>query len=368
MPDSMYGLSRGQIHQAIGQLTDNLVQIHDDSGEFFFGSEGFTPVNDKSWDSWNWTQGVGLYGLYRYFELTRDEKTLGIIRDWFDRRFAEGTVEKNVNSMAPLLTMIYLAEETGDKKYRPYIDQWLEWVMHDMTRTDEDGLQHTTVASPNRQQLWADTLMMTVMPLARGGKLLGRPEYINEARKQFLLHIRYLADKKTGLWYHGWNFKGHHNFAGAFWARGNCWATITITDFLELLNLPEGDYYREYLRTVLHAQIDALSNCQCESGLWHTVLNDAGTYEEASAAAGFAYGILKAVRRHYVDASYAQTGIRAIKAILANIGPDGTLAHVSVGTPVFNSAAEYNQVAVGPMPYGQSLAIMCLSECLRGFI
>jgi unsaturated rhamnogalacturonyl hydrolase len=144
--------------------------------------------------------------------LTRDEKTFAIIIDWYDRRFAEGSVEKDVNTMAPLLTMTYLYEETGDKKYLPYLDGWLEWVMQDMTWTDEGGIQHTTVVGPNRQQLWDDTLMMTVMPLARGGKLLNRPEYIAEAKKQFLLHIRYLSDKKTGLWFHGWNFEGRHNF------------------------------------------------------------------------------------------------------------------------------------------------------------
>lgn len=368
MPNNIYDLSRAQIDEAIHKLTDNLVNIRDDSGAFTFQSEGMIPVNDKSWESWNWTQGVGLYGLYRYYELTRDEKSLAILKGWYSRRFAEGSVDKNVNSMAPLLTMTYLYEETGDKQYLPYIDTWLEWVMHDMARTEEDGIQHTTILTPNRQQLWDDTLMMTVMPLARGGKLLGRPEYLAQAKKQFLLHIRYLSDKKTGLWFHGWNFEGRHNFGNTLWARGNCWATITLTDFLDLLDLPAGDYYREYLISVLKAQIDTLSRCQCESGLWNTVLDDKSTYEEASAAAGFAYGILKAVRRHYIDASYLSTGIKAIKAILNNIEPDGSLANVSVGTPVFESSALYNKVEIGPMPYGQSLAIMALAEFMRYFI
>lgn len=368
MPNTLYGLTRQQVTDAVGRLTRNLVEIHDDTDSFALRAEGAQPVNDKSWDSWSWPQGVGLYGLYQYYDLTRDKQTLAVIRDWFDRRFAEGTVDKNVNSMAPFQAMICLCEDSGDPRYLPYIDRWLDWVMHDMPRTENEGLQHMTVLTPNRQQLWADTLMMTVMPLARGGKLLGRPEYIEEARRQFLLHIRYLSDKKTGLWYHGWNFEGRHNFAGAFWARGNCWATITLADMLEFLNLPRGDSFGEYLRSVLGEQIEALSRCQAESGLWHTVLDAPSTYEEASATAGFAYGILKAVRHRYVSPDYRDTGIRAVQALLDNIAPDGTLQKVSVGTPVFDTAEEYNHIGIGPMPYGQSLAVMALSEFLRLYI
>lgn len=368
MPDTVDGLEKKRVLSAIQALTERLVHIRDENGDFTLHTKGHAPVNDKEWESWGWPQGVGLYGLSQYYRLTQDAATLDLIRRWFDRRFAQGMVDKNVNSMAPFQAMILLYEDTKDPRYLPYIDAWLEWVIHDMPRTEEGGLQHITVATPNRQQLWVDTLMMTVMPLARGGRLLRRPAYEEEARRQFLLHIRYLADKKTGLWYHGWTFEGRHNFAGAFWGRGNCWATITLADYLEFLGLPQGDAFGDYLRAVLRSQIDALCRCQASSGLWHTVLDDPATYEEASATAGFAYGILKAVRRHYVDPSYQTVGIRAIRALLKQMAPDGTLEKVSTGTPVFQTATEYNQVGIGPMPYGQSLAIMALTEFLRLYI
>ncbi len=63
--------------------------------------------------------------------------------------------------------------------------------------------------------------MMTVMPLAKIGMLLNRPHYIREAKHQFLLHIQYLSDRKSGLFFHGWTFEdGGHNFAEGRWARG----------------------------------------------------------------------------------------------------------------------------------------------------
>ncbi|WP_258567321.1 glycoside hydrolase family 88 protein, partial [Enterobacter sp. Colony194] len=44
----------------------------------------------------------------------------------------------------------------------------------------------------NHQQMWDDTLMMTVLPLTKIGKLLNRPEYVEEATYQFLLHVQNL--------------------------------------------------------------------------------------------------------------------------------------------------------------------------------
>ena len=75
--------------------------------------------------------------------------------------------------------------------------------MHDMPRTEEGWLQHITYLVENHQQLCDDMLMMSVLPLAKIGLVLGRPEYVEEAKRQFLLHVKYLADAQTGLWFHG---------------------------------------------------------------------------------------------------------------------------------------------------------------------
>ena len=169
--------------------------------------------------------------------------------------------------------------------------------MDGLPRTEENGFQHIVFNSENREQLWDDTLMMSVLPLAKIGKLLGRPQYVEEARRQFMLHIKYLVDRKTGLWFHGWTFDGRHHFANALWARGNCWVTIAIPEFIELLDLPPGDGLREFLLETHLQQIRTLVKHQDAGGLWHTLIDDPKSYLEASATAGFAYGILKSVRK-----------------------------------------------------------------------
>jgi unsaturated rhamnogalacturonyl hydrolase len=359
-------IEKKEVVHSINKLMDNLTEIKDQTGEFLLDFDGLI-VDDKSWHVWNWPQGVGLYGIYKYWKMTNDQKALDIINEWFNARFEEGLPPKNVNTMAPFLTMAFLYEDTRNQTYLPHLEEWAEWVMNEMPRTNEDGLQHMTYGPENKNQLWDDTLMMTVLPLAKIGKLLNRPEYIEEAKKQFLIHIKYLCDKKTGLWFHGWTFEENHNYAEALWARGNCWITIAIPEIIEILELQEGDFLKEFLISTLNRQIEALAHYQSESGLWHTLINDSSSYLEASGTAGFAYGILKSIHRGYISQEYKEVAFKAIKGVINEIGRDGALQKVSVGTGMGDTLQFYKEIRITAMPYGQSLAVLCLSEFLQSY-
>ena len=360
-------IARSELQALIRNVTQNLVNIKDESGQFLLRLDDGRVIDTKGWAGWEWTHGVGLYGIYQYYQQTGDIEMRDIIDRWFADRFAEGATTKNVNTMAPFLTLAYRFEETGRMAYLPWLESWAEWAMYEMPRTEQGGMQHMTLAEENHQQMWDDTLMMTVLPLAKIGKLLHRPQYVEEATYQFLLHVQNLMDRETGLWFHGWNYEGRHNFARARWARGNSWLTMVIPDFLELVDLPEGNAVRRYLMTVLDAQIAALAKCQDDSGLWHTLLDDPHSYPEASATAGFAYGILKAVRKRYVGQHYAGVAEKAIRGIVQNISPQGELLQTSFGTGMGADLDFYRQIPLTSMPYGQAMAILCLTEYLRKY-
>jgi len=358
-----------QIHTEIHKLIDNLVNIKDETGEFLLKLADGRIIDTKGWNDWEWTHGVGLYGLYRYYDQTLDQDCLQVINDWFKNRFEAGTPTKNINTMAAMLTLAYLYERTGNSSYRPYLETWADYVMYDMPRTEENGFQHIVFNNDNYQQLWDDTLMMSVLPLAKIGLLLNRPDYVEEAKRQFLIHIKYLYDGKSGLWFHGWNFEGRHNFARALWARGNSWITIVIPEFIELLNLKPGDFLREFLIDTFTAQVKALEKYQDnDSGLWHTLLDDKTSYLEASSTAGFAYGILKAIRKRYIPASYLPVAAKAVKGVMDHIDEKGELTNVSFGTAMGSTLQFYKDIKLTSMPYGQSMAILCLTEYLNHYI
>lgn len=360
-----YLISRNEVKLLINKIINNLINITDETGDFLLRLDDGRVIDTKGWNGWEWTHGIGLYGMYQYYLQTGDKHVYQIINDWFDKRLSEGTPTKNVNTMCPFLTLAYCYEENKNSTWLPYLDAWAEWVMYEMPRTKFGGVQHIVYNNENNQQLWDDTLMMSVLPIAKIGKLLNRPEYIQEAIYQILIHIEYLMDRETGLWFHGWTFDGHHNFANARWARGNSWLTIVIPEFIELLDLKENDPIRRILIQVLNAQIEALKKYQHDTGLWHTIIDDPSSYLESSASAGFAYGILKAIRKRYISKEYTTMAEKAMQGVINNIDDDGTLLNVSFGTAMGNDLNYYRQIPLTSMPYGQSMAILCLTEYLR---
>lgn len=360
--------SLAQVTETIGRLIDNLVNITDETGEFLLHLEDGRVIDTKGWAGWEWTHGVGLFGIWRYYEQSRDDKALAVIRQWFADRFAEGETTKNINTVSPFLTLACLHEMQPDPANLRRFDDWAEWLMAPsggLPKTEDGGFQHIVYNDENPGEMWDDTLMMSVLPLAKIGLLLDRPAYVEEAKRQFLVHIKYLFDRKTGLWFHGWTFEGRHNFAEALWARGNCWVTIAIPEILEMLDLPVDDAFRVFLVDTLAAQVRTLAETQHESGLWHTLVMDPTSYLEASAAAGFAYGVLKAVRLGYLPARYEVVGRRAALGVLANVDTAGELQQVSFGTAMGDTLQFYKDIALTSMPYGQSLAICALAEYMR---
>lgn len=321
------------------------------------------PISIISMDSWEWPQGVALFAMYQYYKENEQREGLEFLEQWFDRQIQKGLPEQNVNTTCPMLTLACLYEDLKKEKWRDLLETWAQGVYERMPRAGENAIQHVVSGENNEGQIWDDTLYMTVLFLAKMGQVLGKEEYIQESIDQFLVHIKYLTDRKTGLFYHGWTFLERNHFGEALWARGNSWYTAGLVDYLEVLRKEEG--VRKFLLTTLKEQVDALSSCQDESGLWHTLLDDGDSYLETSASCAFAYGILKAVRMGYLDPAYEAVGRRAVRGVMEKIRLDGTVEGVSYGTPVFKEKEQYKQVPICPMPYGQSMALMMLVEAQK---
>ena len=314
-------------------------------------------------DDWDWFQGVALFGIYSYYRQTGDQDAKTYLTQWFDKHIAQGLPGKNINSMCPCLTLSYLWEETGKESYLAICCEWAEHAMTGLPRTLEGGLQHITIDAPNEGQLWDDTLYMTVLFLARMGKLLGRDDYVQESIRQFLVHVKYLTDLETGLFFHGWSFVRMDHFARARWGRGNAWYTAGLVDYLDMADIPDG--VRWFLISALDRQTEALQQYQADSGAWHTLIDDKDSYEEMSATAGFAYGILKAARLGYIPAERATMGQKALKAVLNSIDENGILQGVSAGTRLYDNLDAYRNIRVNAQPYGQAMALLLITEALR---
>lgn len=354
----MPSLNQTLLSEKLQALYQGIIAIREDDAYLkSIGAYG----SDMSIELWDWSQGVGLYGIWRLYQASGEQRYLDYLQGWYERHVAEAAI-KNVNHVAPMLTLVSLYQVWPDPRWLPLIEEYGHWLMHDLIRTEMGGFTHTTATRNNEQQLWVDTLFMSGLFLAKAGRLLSRPDWCDEVHYQFSLHAQFLIEPASGLWRHGWHFAERHHFAGALWGRGNGWAALTAVELLEILSEP-GPAQRLLLQNY-RRHCRALLATQSGNGMWHTLLDDPTSYQEASATAAMAYALLKGVRLGLLDASYREAGIHALSAVLQRINPDGELADVSSGTPVFKTLHEYTQVPIKQRSYGQSLAMLALAEGL----
>lgn len=315
-------------------------------------------------DEWDWEVGVGLHGLLRHAVQQQDHTVIDAIARWYDWQIGRGLPPRQINSTAPMLPLVQLIDHVDRPDWEALVADWAQWLMDGLPKTAFGGFQHTVKEGPNEGQLWDDTLFMACLFLARAGQRLGRRDWVDEALYQFLLHARFLTDPVTGLWFHGWTFIGHHNYARALWGRGNAWVTVAIPELLALVDdVPAS--VRRMLQTILRAQVDSLKTLQGADGLWHTLLDDPASPVETSATAGFAYGILRGIEAGLLDAGDAGTARRALNAVLARIDADGIVQQVSDGTPMGHTLDFYRRIPNVPAPYGQALVMLLLVEISR---
>lgn len=351
-----------RLRDILDQLVGGLVGLRDE-GRFDEPNLDGTRGDYISFDSWEWPQGVGLYGMAQLWRDRGDPRLRTILEDWYARALDRGLPALNVNTTAPMLALSLLWGRTRDDRWRVALDDWADRVIAEAPRTREGGFQHDVSDKVNDGELWDDTLFMVGLFLATYGEASGRRALVDEAERQVLVHARYLADTGTGLWFHGWSFPRRDNFARARWARGNAWITAALADLPDLCTLSPS--VGMFLEGLLATQAEALLPLQTEDGAWRTLLDDPDSYRETSATAGIAYGLMKAGRQGRLPEEARRAGLRALDYVLGRIDESGTVQGVSYGTRMGHDLQFYRDIPIQPTGYGQSLAILCLSEALH---
>jgi len=367
--------TRDTLLSSASLVADRLMKLIKPENEETLASKGETAgyfKRDFGMQEWDWPQGIGIYGLSALMEASHTDTYTGYMIQWYRKNLEGGLPARNINTTAPLLALRDLLVKHPDPELEALCTDWADWLMHELPRTEEDGFQHVTTHSHDRNrlslhenQLWIDTIFMTVLFLNRMGQDYSREDWTQESIRQVLLHIKYLWERESGLFYHGWTFTERSNFGKVFWCRGNSWFTAGIPIFLEQFKAPLPSSVETILLDTWKAQVKALIALQGEDGLWHTVLDDGTSYTEVSGSAAIAAGILHGIRNGLLDSSYLEYAERAVDAVLANIAADGTVLNVSGGTGIGMDKDHYRNILIAPMAYGQSLTLLAIAEALH---
>jgi len=348
------------LNQTLDKVVNCMMTLRND------GMQEKYPISLINIESWEWPQGVGIFGLYKCYEFSENKEILDFLTKWFDNCIKMGVPEKNINTTAPMLTLTYIYEITKNKVYKDLIEEWVDWIMSEdgLIRTGNDCFQHMITGDPNPDEILIDTLFMTLLFLGRAGTLLNRKDCIDEANYQILSHIKYLFDKDADLFYHGYNFKRKSNYGEVHWGRGNAWYTVGIIEYIEHTKIDEA--LKRYFLSIYKSQCEALlKHVDKDTGLWHTVIDDESSYIEISASAGFLCGIMSGVRNGILNKEqYGPHIEKALNNILKYIDENGGVLNVSYGTPIGENADFYKEIPCCLMTYGQALMIMLLQEAL----
>ena len=120
--------------------------------------------------------------------------------------------------MAPFAIFPDMYRRSNDRYYLETAVDYAGWIVKNSARTLTGAFQH---GGDLTEQIWADTIFMVVLFLARQARLVDDRALAEEASRQLQLHLRYLQDPQTGVLFHGYDCAQQNHKSGARWTRGN---------------------------------------------------------------------------------------------------------------------------------------------------
>ncbi|MBQ3797698.1 MAG: glycoside hydrolase family 88 protein [Butyrivibrio sp.] len=278
-------------------------------------------------NKWNYIDGCMITAVLSLYEMTSDKKYLDFA-DKFIGWFVEedgsiktySTEEYNLDNINPSKNLFKLYNYTGKEKYRKAMDT-VRAQLDTMPRTKAGNFWHKNIY-PN--QVWLDGMYMAQPFYMEYETRYNKMQGCLDSFKQFKNVEALMRDKKTGLYYHGYDESREMYWADKetgcspnFWLRALGWFTVALVDTAEAMD--ESMYYEyRYLQTMLLNLANSLIPFQDESGMFYQVVDkkdDERNYLETSGTALIAYGLLKGVRLGYLPKRFEEVAERAFDGI-----------------------------------------------------
>ncbi len=276
---------------------------------------------------WNYIDGCMTASLIELWKTRNDKKYFDFVKKFVDYYVNEdGTIlgydkEKySTDDMSESRILFDLYKETGEEKYSKAIELTYSQILSH-PRTKEGNFWHKKIY-PN--QIWLDGLYMAQVFYTRYQTERNKKDY-TDIVNQFKNVYNIMRDKKTGLYYHGYDSEKKMFWADKktglsqnFWLRSIGWYTVALVDVLSYLDEQMYDEYAT-IKAIFKDTIDAILKFQDkESKMFWQVPNfpgREGNYLETSGSAMIAYACLKGARLHALPERYAQIGLDIFNGI-----------------------------------------------------
>ncbi|SRR5579875_249707 len=238
-----------------------------------------------------------------------------------------------------------LARRTGDPRYLARVRAAADYGF-------EAGRMKEAMPFHNG---FSDSVFMGTDILTQAGALTGERRYFDMAARH-LEFMRRLDLRPDGLY-------RHHPGTEVAWGRGNAFAAIGLA--LALSDFPPSHPAYPRILREYRALMAALLAHEDADGMWRNVIDVPGSYPEFSATAMIAFAMLRGVERGWLPKRQYQPAVdRAWRAVLARVGPNGSLFDVCESTAQAKTLDDYLRRAaiLGPDPRGGAMALLLATE------
>lgn len=282
-----------------------------------------------------WEQGVAAQAAYEaglddiWLPMAHD----AIIRSLPDGRLAMlGSDAAVADSVAAGEVCLRAWEKTGNEFFRKGAEKMRDYLLHEAPRTDDGVICHNTRSfheGYTEKQLWVDAVYMMPPFLAAMGD-------VSEACAQIEGYVRYLFDRKQGMFWHIADVGGGRFIRKLRWATGNGWALMGITRVAEEAR-KQGDAGKAREMYELTGQIiAALIPLQAADGRFHDILDDPESFVDGTSGLMFASSVYRNILAGNIGALFRSYADRAVEAAEKHIDEFGILREVC-GCPDFNA-------------------------------
>ncbi|MNI11279.1 Unsaturated rhamnogalacturonyl hydrolase YteR [compost metagenome] len=275
-------------------------------------------LENELFGRWNYPLGVTLFGLLetsrllarsdladyvtRHVELATSKYAYSL---WDRKRFGAAGMNNQLSHIDSLDdcgsfgALAILADRVRPLKgARAAAEDIAHYIMNVQDRMEDGALYRRIGVSPSMHNtMWCDDMYMSVPFLCGYSELTGNLRYVEEAARQLLLYKKYLYMADHNVMSHVYDV-GSSKASLTTWGRGNGWVFFSLAVLLSALPEEHASYkdilffYRELA--------EGYARLQGNHGLWHQVLTDPESYEEASCTSMFIYGMALGVRHGWL--------------------------------------------------------------------
>ncbi len=241
------------------------------------------------------------------------------------------------------------------------IDAGIEHIMNKQYRLKDGALARNR---PLANTLWLDDMFMSLPALVQMGKMKGDKKYFDEATKQVLLFEEKMFNREKNVFMHGWveSMSEHPQF---HWARANGWAFMTLAEILDVL--PKDHPNHTKILDLYRRHAKGLAAYQSGFGFWHQLLDKNDSYLETSATAIYTYSYALGINRGWIGArEYAPMTLLAWNAVTTKINATGQVEGTCVGTGMAFDPAFYYYRPISPFAaHGYGPVLLAGAEVLN---